>query len=216
MSEGGAAGRAGAIRQATRRGADLVPFPGLRPCPPLARFSLRGELRALASALAPGGVAISQAACRAVEAAGCCALWLGPDEQLLLTQEASARELTHLLRAHLESVPHSLVDVSQRQTAFELVGPSAGALLGTGCPLDLCDESFPVGMCTRTLFEKSEIVLWRPAADAFHVEVWRSFAPYVTGLLAQAARELGFLGGAAEEPQDPAAAAPLRAAQSQG
>jgi sarcosine oxidase subunit gamma len=44
-------------------------------------------------------------------------------------------------------------------------------------------------MCTRTLFEKSEIVLWRTAPDTFHIEVWRSFAPYVTALLAEVARE---------------------------
>jgi sarcosine oxidase subunit gamma len=44
-------------------------------------------------------------------------------------------------------------------------------------------------MCTRTLFEKSEMVLWRTAPDSFHIEVWRSFAPYVTGLLAEVARE---------------------------
>jgi sarcosine oxidase subunit gamma len=46
-------------------------------------------------------------------------------------------------------------------------------------------------MCTRTVFEKSEIVLWRNSSETFRVEVARSFAPYVTGLLAQAARELG-------------------------
>jgi heterotetrameric sarcosine oxidase gamma subunit len=33
-------------------------------------------------------------------------------------------------------------------------------------------------------------VLWRIAADIFHVEVWRSFAMYVTQLLAQAASEV--------------------------
>ena len=42
---------------------------------------------------------------------------------------------------------------------------------------------FPVGMATRTLFEKAEIVLWRIAPDSFHLEVWRSFAPYVWDLL---------------------------------
>jgi sarcosine oxidase subunit gamma len=44
-------------------------------------------------------------------------------------------------------------------------------------------------MCTRTVFAKAEVVLWRTGADAFHVEVWRSFAPYVLGLLEEAARE---------------------------
>ena len=44
-------------------------------------------------------------------------------------------------------------------------------------------------MCTRTVFAKADIVLWRTRADAFHLEVWRSFAGYVGGVLAEIARE---------------------------
>jgi sarcosine oxidase subunit gamma len=45
-------------------------------------------------------------------------------------------------------------------------------------------------MCTRTVVAKAEIVLWRTSEEIFHVEVWRSFAPYVTDFLAEVAREL--------------------------
>jgi sarcosine oxidase, subunit gamma len=38
-------------------------------------------------------------------------------------------------------------------------------------------------MATRTIFEKAEIVLWRTGPETFHVEVWRSFAPYVWDLM---------------------------------
>jgi sarcosine oxidase, subunit gamma len=41
-------------------------------------------------------------------------------------------------------------------------------------------------MCTRTIFAKAEIVLWRRAKDSFRVEVWRSFAPYVSDFLKEA------------------------------
>jgi sarcosine oxidase subunit gamma len=44
-------------------------------------------------------------------------------------------------------------------------------------------------MCTRTLLAKADITLWRTGEDAFHVEVWRSFAGYVGGLLQEIARE---------------------------
>jgi len=44
-------------------------------------------------------------------------------------------------------------------------------------------------MCTRTVFAKAEIVLWRTAPDAFRIEVWRSFTDYVARLLGEAARE---------------------------
>jgi sarcosine oxidase, subunit gamma len=62
-------------------------------------------------------------------------------------------------------------------------------LLNAGCPLDLDLSAFPVGMCTRTVLAKAEIVLWRTSQDVFHVEVWRSFADYVSRFLAEVARE---------------------------
>jgi sarcosine oxidase, subunit gamma len=188
--EAGAAAPAVAGAHAPQAGGDR-PVPGLRMITGLARFSLRGELPALAAALAPGGTPLSQAACQALTAEGCVALWLGPDEQLLLVPEDQASHVSSALTGRLGGVPHSLVDISQRQIAFELTGASARTLLAAGCPLDLREEAFPVGMCTRTVFEKSQIVLWRNGPESFHVEVGRSFAPYLTGLLAQAARELG-------------------------
>jgi sarcosine oxidase subunit gamma len=55
--------------------------------------------------------------------------------------------------------------------------------------LDLHPAAFPIGMATRTLFIKAEIVLWRREADLYHIEVWRSFAGYLSGLLNEAALE---------------------------
>ena len=57
-----------------------------------------------------------------------------------------------------------------------------------GQMLDLDERAFPVGMCTRTLLAKAEVVLWRIAPDSFRLEVWRSFAAYVSLYLAEAAR----------------------------
>jgi sarcosine oxidase subunit gamma len=46
-------------------------------------------------------------------------------------------------------------------------------------------------MCTRTIFGKAEIVLWRRGPRSFHIEVWRSFAPYLLACLQEALREYG-------------------------
>jgi sarcosine oxidase subunit gamma len=73
---------------------------------------------------------------------------------------------------------------------LELSGPHAEWLLAAQCPLPLDASAFPVGMCTRTVFSKAEIVLWRTAPDTFHIEVWRSFSRYVVDLLTEIAREL--------------------------
>ena len=91
----------------------------------------------------------------------------------------------------MHSVPHALVDVSHRQCAVELRGPFATAMINTGCPLDLDLEAAPIGFCTRTVFAKAEIVLWRRTESCFQLQTWRSFVPYVTGLLALAAEEHG-------------------------
>ncbi|MBX9702218.1 MAG: hypothetical protein K2X74_22470, partial [Acetobacteraceae bacterium] len=84
-----------------------------------------------------------------------------------------------------------LVDVSHRQLGFALAGPDAATALNEGCPLDLDPVAFPPGACTRTLFGKVEIVLWRRGADSFEIEVARSFAAAFRALLEEALRDLG-------------------------
>jgi sarcosine oxidase subunit gamma len=86
-------------------------------------------------------------------------------------------------------MPCALVDISHRQFALEVSGPHAAIILNGACPLDLDLGEFPIGMCTRTALAKADIVLWRTRSDAFHLEVWRSFAGYVAGLLGEIARE---------------------------
>jgi sarcosine oxidase subunit gamma len=93
------------------------------------------------------------------------------------------------LETALDPLPHSLVDVSHRQIGLVIEGERAALILAAGCPLDLDIRAFPVGMCTRTLLGKAEIVLWRTAETSFHLEVARSFAPYMARFLEQADRD---------------------------
>ena len=162
----------------------------LQPLPPAARLILCGDDSVQAAAATAIGLPFPLAACRAASAGEHSVLWLGPDERLLLAPAARLPELIATLSAALSGHAHSLVDVSQRQIAFEMRGPQATQLLNSQCPLDLALAAFPVGMCTRTVYAKAEIVLWRTAAETFHVEVWRSFADYVLTLLHAVAREL--------------------------
>jgi sarcosine oxidase subunit gamma len=155
----------------------------------LRRMSLRGGPAVLAAAGEAFGVELPLEACRAAEGEARAALWMGPDEQLLLVQESEWWAMQDAMRVRLADMPHSLVDISQRQLALQVSGAYASDLLSAGCPLDLHIDAFPVGMCTRTLFAKAPVVLWRTAADGFHLEVWRSFVPYVQQLLREVARE---------------------------
>ena len=156
---------------------------------PAARFALQGDAAARAAAGLAFGIPPSETACRAHAAGDRAALWLGPDEQLLIATIADAESVAARIDTALAGIAHSLVDVSQRQLALQLSGPHAAAILNTGCPLDLDAGAFPVGACTRTLFGKADILLWRTGPDTFRVEVWRSFVPYVTELLQESARD---------------------------
>ena len=161
----------------------------LHPLPPTARFILRGTA-VVTLAGAALGLVIDQTPCRASQAGVRAALWLGPDEYLLLAPDAEACALALALEQALDGAPHSLVDVSHRQTGLEVSGQQAADILNSGCPLDLDLAAFPVGMCTRTALAKAEIVLWRTAPDVFRIEVWRSFTDYVARFLDEAVRDV--------------------------
>ncbi len=169
-----------------------VPSSGwLKALPPAVRLVLHGDARARAHALPHWDAGFSETACRATVNGTRATLWLGPDEYLLLDSApgASAAAAIETLERALADAPHALVDISHRQFALEISGPHASAILNGACPLDLDPGEFPIGMCTRTVFAKADIVLWRTRSDAFHVEVWRSFAGYVAGVLAELATE---------------------------
>jgi heterotetrameric sarcosine oxidase gamma subunit len=106
-------------------------------------------------------------------------LRLGPDEWLLIDPAGAAPDL----------LPPHAVDVSHRTAGIELAGPYARETLNAFVALDLADAAFPVGMCTRTLLGKAEIILWRTGADTYRVEVARSFAAYAWACLEEGRRE---------------------------
>jgi len=126
----------------------------------------------------------------AVSVGGRAALWLGPDEWLLIAVSTELKEMLDDLRTTLSTAPACLVDVGNRNVGLIISGPRAADLLACGCPLDLGLAAFPVDMCTRTIFGKCEVVVWRLADQKFHLEAWRSFAPYLVCLLGEAANSL--------------------------
>lgn len=114
------------------------------------------------------------------------ALWLGPDEWLVI-DDAGGDPLADCAKA---KALHSAVDISHRNVAILVSGPAAGDVISAGCPQDLSAETFPVGAASRTVLGKIEIVLLRTGEDAFRAECWRSFSDYAFTFLAEAARSL--------------------------
>lgn len=113
------------------------------------------------------------------------ALWLGPDEWLVIDLDGAD------LIAACAGVKqlHSAVDISHRNTAILVQGAGAEATLSAGCPQDLSLVMFPVGACSRTVLAKIEVVIWRTDPHAFRVECWRSFSAYAFDFLEDAARD---------------------------
>jgi len=157
----------------------------LMPLPPASRLSLRAP-RASAAALSETlGFVLPERPKSSAQKGARSALWLGPDEWLVIDHEGI--DLAQLcMRAR---VLHSAVDVSHRNVGILVSGPRAEEVLNAGCPQDLSLDRFGVGAASRTVFGKAEIVLWRVEETAFRVECWRSFSDYVFGLLEKAARE---------------------------
>jgi sarcosine oxidase, subunit gamma len=160
----------------------------LSEAPSAARFILRGPEAVRVACGMAFGVEPPSRLGSAGESEERAALWLGPDEWLLVADGADAADIGAMLESVLEGTAHSLVDVSHRQIGLIANGPTAARVLNAGCPLDLDLRAFPVGFATRTVFDKVEIVLWRRAEPNFHIEIWRSFASYLAGSLAEAAR----------------------------
>ena len=110
---------------------------------------------------------------------------LGPDEYFIRSLAGPSKHLLENLERALAPMPHSLVDISHRNLGIEINGEAAANFINIGCPLDLSVDAFPVGKVTRTVFERAEIILRRVDAKAFEIEIWRSFAPYLMGMIAK-------------------------------
>ncbi|WP_346896132.1 sarcosine oxidase subunit gamma family protein [uncultured Roseibium sp.] len=157
---------------------------------PLGRLSFRGRKAAQDTAAKALGFDLPQKPLSAAEGVDKAALWLGPDEWLLLTAEDGAEALQTAMADTIGNAPHALVDISHRQDALIVTGDRAEWLLNSGIPIDLDRSAFPVGMVTRTLFHKAPVMLWRIGDDSFVIEAWGTFMGYVAGLLEEAATEL--------------------------
>ncbi|TPN12021.1 sarcosine oxidase subunit gamma family protein [Mesorhizobium sp. B2-1-3] len=152
---------------------------------PAERISLRAPEASLAALSKALGVTLPKKPKTSVSKGGRTALWLGPDEWMII-DEAGNDPLADCAKI---SALHSAVGISHRNVAISVAGPAAAAAINSGCPQDLSLEAFPVGAASRTILGKAEIVLLRTAQDAFRVECWRSFSDYVFTFLSEGARD---------------------------
>lgn len=152
------------------------------------RFSLRvgsDDVRAVSQAL---GFDLPVAIGEKAENVRLDALCLGPDEWVLHCDDSDRGTVAADLAKISDQAPHSLVDISDRERSILAMGEGASVLISTGCPIDL--RNMPVGNGKRTIFDCAQIVLHRDGEEHFRIEVARSFAEHVWGLLNLANAEL--------------------------
>jgi sarcosine oxidase subunit gamma len=117
------------------------------------------------------------------------ALWLGPDEWLVVAAgDASPLELE--LAEALGDGLGSVVDLSANRTAIELRGPAARDVLAKGCALDLHPRAFAPGACAQTLLARAQVILEQlDDAPAYRLLVRGSFSDYLATWLLDAMAE---------------------------
>ena len=120
------------------------------------------------------------------------ALWLGPDEWLIVTPQEDQSSVAARLGDALDGVHSSITDVSGGQTVINLSGKRAREVLAKGCALDLHPRAFGERSCAQTLVAGANVILrWAGPEPSFDLIVRRSFAEYLALWLHDAAQEYG-------------------------
>lgn len=103
------------------------------------------------------------------DAHGIRALWLGPDEWLLVSQRSISSLLSQLGSG-------TVTDVSHGRAALRLTGRDVRSVLAEGCPLDLHPRAFGVNHCAQTAISKVPVILDHVQPEVFDIYCPRSYA----------------------------------------
>jgi sarcosine oxidase subunit gamma len=131
---------------------------------------------------------------RASFAKGRGALWMSPDELLLLVPPAGAPAAAAQLGRGLAGVHHLVAEVSDARAVFRLTGDLAAVreVLAKLSPADLSPSAFAEGEVRRTKLGQVAAAFWIEDGGITLVS-FRSVAAYVFDLLSNAAEhEVGY------------------------
>jgi len=117
------------------------------------------------------------------------ALWLGPDEWLIVGPDGKQGAFQDTLRVGVAGAFGSVVDVSANRTVLKISGRNARELLAHGVPIDLDGRAFGPGRCAQTLLAKSQVIIERSDDQTFNLYLRSSFAAYAADWLLDAAAD---------------------------
>jgi sarcosine oxidase, subunit gamma len=129
---------------------------------------------------------------RAAAGNGLTALWLGPDEWLIVGAPGREAMLASALRQALAGQHVAVVDVSEARTVIVASGPRIRDALQKGTPLDLHPRVFQPGHCAQTGLSKANVIIHQlDDTPRYDIYVANSFADYLWNWLERAATEYG-------------------------
>lgn len=155
---------------------------------PVARFSLRAGEAAQAKLSTALGIQLPTQIGQCERKGDTELLCLSPNEWVIIAPETQAETITTACATVYGDAAHSLTEISDREITVRIDGPKAAELMTLGSPRDL--DKLPAGEARRTIFDGATVVLWRDEAQAFRLDIWRSFAPHVISLLQTGCVEL--------------------------
>ena len=156
-------------------------------------ITLRGsaqDKKFLAAAKQHIGVSLPTKPCTAQDNGRVSALWMGPDNWLIIANETEEDPTLDSLKSGLTGHQCAVVDVSHSRAILLLTGPSSRAVLAKGCSLDFLSKSWKKGICANSLIANCDVTLWqKSAAQETYILVHNSFADYVTNFILDAMLE---------------------------
>ena len=120
------------------------------------------------------------------------AIWLSPDEILVLTGAGEEGELAAQITATAKGAHMAVNDITDAMTSLHLTGSSVRQMLAKGCAIDLHKDHFKAGDCAQTTLSHAGITLVALGDDEMILLCRTSFTDYVVTYLCDAALEYGF------------------------
>lgn len=120
------------------------------------------------------------------------AVWLSPDETLLLTEAGAEAALVKQISDEAGKAHVSVNDITDALTSLHLKGPKVRDVLAKGCAIDLHKAYFKAGDCAQTTLSHAAITLLALGDDEMILICRTSFTDYTVKYLCDAALEYGY------------------------
>ncbi|WP_373085619.1 sarcosine oxidase subunit gamma [Sneathiella sp.] len=155
---------------------------GLSELSPRAQVNLRGnneDPMFVKAVLATIGLKLPAVPNKVVTGDKIKALWLSPDEWLVVGDAPTQKDLVAALESELSGQHVAINDVSANRTIFALTGADSHKVLMKSCDMDFHPRVFGPGDCAQTLIAKSPAIVEQVTKTDFHVYVRGSLGRYV-------------------------------------